>query len=463
MRYNLLFILTLPIVSLGQGFILEDSKIIEVDYDKVDAIDVLYSKNNSYFTIMSDSIYLFNHSNKGLNTQTLKINKKSSNFNESSLILFNDLAFYDSRDKIKFHDLKKNKTVRTFKSNKKYRQVTWYTFEDDLNIYAISYYNNNDRNKLGHDYVYFYKISKKRKKIIAKKEIDIGKDILLAPLNKQLISFDGTQFIIASSISTELRFFDKDFNETKTIILNDSLYVNNQKIFSKIIPDSNVYFYLYKPKDLLFHYNNSELKHLKIINKIISLNENTLLISYQLKFRELSKLILYDINTNSIIRSFNVPYSGSVFSNIGWSTKIFANEDNELILINDHNPNDTTLKYKSTIFSYNPNKLQDTGKLNQFNIYDINKNKISWSNYSGVVLADDYFCKGCYSDYGTGKGVLVIKKEKFISKAHTKANYHYYKRNWAISGELAFVDEKVYNQIKTLLNPNILYPIDSLK
>ena len=144
MRYNLLFILTLPIVSLGQGFILEDSKIIEVDYDKVDAIDVLYSKNNSYFTIMSDSIYLFNHSNKGLNTQTLKINKKSSNFNESSLILFNDLAFYDSRDKIKFHDLKKNKTVRTFKSNKKYRQVTWYTFEDDLNIYAISYYNNND-------------------------------------------------------------------------------------------------------------------------------------------------------------------------------------------------------------------------------------------------------------------------------------------------------------------------------
>ena len=52
MRYNLLFILTLPIVSLGQGFILEDSKIIEVDYDKVDAIDVLYSKNNSYFTIM---------------------------------------------------------------------------------------------------------------------------------------------------------------------------------------------------------------------------------------------------------------------------------------------------------------------------------------------------------------------------------------------------------------------------
>ena len=359
MRYSLLFILTLPIVCLGQGFVLKDSKIIEVDYHDVDAIDALHSKYDCYFVIISDSIYLFNHGNEGLNVQTLLINKKPSDFNESSLILYDDFAFYDFGNKVKFHNLKKNKNIKSFRLNRKYSQVAWYTFEDDLNIYAISYYNNNARNKLGHDYVYFYKISKKRKKIIAKKEVDIGKDILLAPLNKQLISFDGTQFIIASSISTELRFFDKDFNETKSIILNDSLYIINQKIFNKIIPDSNVYFYLYKPKDLLFHHENSELKDLKIINKIISLNQKTILISYQLKYRELFKLVLYDINADSIVRSFNVPYSGSVFSNISWTTKIFANEDNELILINDYSPNDTTLKYESTILSYNPNKRRD--------------------------------------------------------------------------------------------------------
>jgi hypothetical protein len=110
MRYSLLFILTLPIVCLGQGFVLKDSKIIEVDYHNVDAIDALHSKYDCYFVIISDSIYLFNHGNEGLNVQTLLINKKPSDFNESSLILYDDFAFYDFGNKVKFHNLKKIKT-----------------------------------------------------------------------------------------------------------------------------------------------------------------------------------------------------------------------------------------------------------------------------------------------------------------------------------------------------------------
>ena len=111
------------------------------------------------------------------------------------------------------------------------------------------------------------------------------------------------------------------------------------------------------------------------------------------------------------------------------------------------------------MYSFNYNKPIAPDQISNFKLFNENLDSIDLRDYSGIVLADDYFCKGCYSDYGTGQGVLVIKSYSYKSKALLKADHAYTTRNWAISGDLGFVNRETYERLKVLIDTNTLYPL----
>ena len=105
------------------------------------------------------------------------------------------------------------------------------------------------------------------------------------------------------------------------------------------------------------------------------------------------------------------------------------------------------MKYKVVVCEYSGNRLLDTNELNSFDILnsDLNKHKIS--NFSVIILSDEYYCKGCYGSYGSGENVLVIKSFDEIEL------FDMYHSGWAMvkkGKHLGFIDIKGKEVVPTI-------------
>lgn len=456
-----MIILSLPIFTNGQGLILETSRRLRIPPSLVDHIHPLHSLGYPQFIILSDSIYLATLETGDLTYETLKTTPTipPSQLNSNSVISFDEHVSLYYEGKLMFYDLKKQRISKKVSLSRKFRIVPWYTFQDRDHIYIVSYYNNNNRLGRGYDLVYLFKVSKRTKRVVLKRELDIGKEIILAPFNHQLVTFNKDKLYICSSISSKLLILDTKFNIVDSTYLDKTLMAENTQIFDRIFPDQNIPYYLFKPKDVIFHYTNSALNEVPAVYKILALNDSMLLVNYRMKPRELYRATLYNLRSKSVVKEDILPFSGHSFSSFCWTTMIYPNDNGEFVQFELESPDDSTLYYHAKVYSYNGNEPVSVEYFKNVNFKKGINGKENLSSFSGVILADDYFCKGCYSMFGTGEGVLVIKKQDFKNAAYFNMNHEYFLRNWNVTGDIWYVDDSTYKEIEKVMSKNVLYPL----
>lgn len=468
MRHNLLFILTLPIVSLGQGFVITQTHYIDnIDYNLENYIDACYNKDHlGFIATTPDSVHVYKITNGKLSWVTIKSHPNPSGFEiQSTQITDKYFTEYHYTDNLLLYNLKgklkkKKKVVR-----KKHISIE-YSFQDDDYLYFINYYNRNTHKKSpNHDLVGLYKWSKKSKKIIKTTKIDIGTEILLAPFNHQLISFNQNIFVICDRIGHKLITLNKDFEIMDTVYLNKKEGDLNWNKFKKTFGDSSILYYMHKPKDVMFHFSNSDnVNKIRTINKIMFLNDSIMCVSYKKGVHPNYTFFmeLFNINSRKKIHSKEIPKTGSFYSPLTWTTRIYPNTDGQFLTISSSKI-DGELKYKVIVSEYSENRLLDTNELKLYDILDYNFARHKVGNFSGIILSDEYYCKGCFGSYGSGENVLVIKSFDEINKENLNIKYESIKKLFHVNGEIGFVERDTYNKLKALLHPNILYPIDSLE
>lgn len=446
----------MPIITFGQGFILDTTILFNnIVVDEINKIDNIYDQNDFYILTNDGEVDIKNI-----------VSKESWNLGKSDYISFGSIAvvkktiLYERNSKLVKKSNRKSIAFLPKSLDRKNDILIKYAYQDEKYLYLFTYYNNNAETELGHDVIHCFKILRKNRHIVLNKKIDIGKEIILAPFNQQIITFTGNRFLIASPVTTEITSIDKNLEITKKFHLDTTLSLANSVSFNKVFPDKNAGFYLYKPRDVIYHYNNSELIDLKVISKIIALNDSLVLVNYRLKHRDIYLIEIINVNSNKAIWEKQINHTGEELSPLCWTRRAYFSSDDELCLISLYEPDDSTILYKAKIYSFNHNVKISKDIFSEYQLLSPEQVKVDLSLYSGVVLADEYFCKGCYSNYGTGEGVLVIKKYDFRSTARLNADYSYFMRNWAISGELCFVDSETYNHLKNKMSPNVLYPFE---
>lgn len=459
MRFKFLILLTLPILSFGQGFILEKTFDLPIDASSIDEIQPVHSLNGFNFVVLADSIYLMSLDSEKLKYQSIKTKVEPLDFNSNSAITYQDYFIYFYSGQLLFYDITKERTIKSLSLSKKYRQVPWYVFQDELYIYVISYYNNNDRNNLGHDFLYLHKISKRKKKRILSKELNIGPEIVLSPLNHQLVAFNQNKFYICSSVTSQIITLDKNFLPLDTTYIDTSLAAENFQVFDSLFPQNNISFYLFNPRDLIYHYTNSAMNEISSVTKLFALNDSILQVTIRLQHRELYKSVLYNINSKSVLMESTIPFRNNKFSTFCWTRFIYPNNNQQFGIFNLDYASDTSAIYQGKIYSFNYNAPIKTNSLDDIKFYKSKDSKSKLTSFSGVILADDYFCKGCYSDYGSGDGVLVIKSYDFLNEARLNIDKKFLMRSWHITGDIWFVDSVTYQKLLEKFNPNILYPL----
>lgn len=461
MRCSLILLVVLPLSLLGQGFILVDSfSVSNVDLLDVINIDSYYDQNhNGFVYTTTDSVVLVRVTQDGIITSRILTSSSPNGFEISSLQSFNDyVTEYKYTDEFILYDLNSGnaKEIKKFKP-KRHKSIE-YSFQDNNYLYLISYYNRllEDKSK-SHDLVYFYKLSKKSLRLVKSASFNIDKEIILAPFNHQLISFNQDYFLIADRIGHKLLKVSKDLKLCDTAFLNQPLGLSNWEAFNNTFPDENVKHYLHKPKMVIDHFSSSEdTKNLKTIFKTFFLNDSSLAVVYKEGIHPsyTFELEVLNINSQEIIYRRNIPFRGDELSPFAWTRKIYTNNEGHFLTIS-LGQGMSAQQYTVKIWEFSNQKSVSTEILTRV----LSADSSFIEPYSGVILADEYFCKGCYGSAGTGVGVLVISKAPDVNSDLRDVIQKKQKRDWKINGDLIFVDSSIYDELKTRLQLNYLTPL----
>lgn len=461
MRSSLLLILILPLSILGQGFILVDSFCVpNAIFLNVEHKDPYYDQiHNGFIYTTSDSVVLLKATKDGIQITRIMSPTSPSGFNIPSVQIFGEyITEYDFNDNLMLFD-KNTGVLKSVKKIKRRRHKSIaYSFQDDDFIYMISYYNRGLKDKSkSHDLVYFYKLSKNGLKLVKSTSFDIGKEIILAPFNHQLISFNQEHFFIADRIGHRLFKVSKDLKVCDTLILNRSLGESNTKAFNVAFPDETVKTYLHQPKMVIEHFSLSEYtKTLTTVFKTFFLDDSTLAIVYKNGVYPSHTFDLEILNSNSqnVILRRTIPYRGDDLSPFAWTQRIYATVANHYMTIS-LGRGINAQRYVAKIWTFSNEKSISSTLLFETLAGDSSIVK----PYSGVILADHYFCKGCYGSAGPGVGVLVICKIPDVNLGLLDVIREKQKRQWKIKGDLIFVESSVYDSLSAKLQPNNLTPI----
>ena len=455
--YSLL-ILILPWSVFGQGWVKWSSDTIDhLDPSIIEDLDQIYSPTGMAFiseSYLNDELLLLNH--KGINKfdipKSIQIDANGSAVFGSDLLVRCKSGIINSY-KIQSEGLTPWKSQQApLKWKSSYLSCT-YAFTDENFAYFFCYYNNNLKGNRAWDYLYAIKYDPIKNRIVKSKTFDLGKDILLAPLSHQQLAYNQNGFFFVSSLGHELTVIDKDFKLLDSRYIDKELYNYNNNILDSIISDKAAPYYLHKPSDLIYHYSNSELKELVAMQKVLSLNDSTLLYVKRLSFRDQFELGLLSINDNSyaILDSFS--HSKHSFSPLSWSRNVYSNLEYQFPLIHLARMPDSSYKYVIHVWKWYQNKSILSSSLPSI----IQELFSSDAKYRAVLLASPTFCKACYNQMGVGEGVLVIKPIK--NKELQKLRRTQLKRYLNIKGELIFIDQGTYDALKQMLQPDIIYPV----
>lgn len=451
---------SLSIFLNGQGFILQSQLVHEkLAFDKVDRVSLIYANSNeSCFIKNGDSLSIVLESADSLRFKLLPPPQKIPDYyyDECATLKYGDTMVYVHENAVYFQNLEDRSIIKKLEMKSNFVFTPMYSFQDAANIYLFSFYNNNSRTDLGHDLVYFYKISKKEKKILIKQHLDFGKEILLAPLSFQSLAMNSKGFVVSSTIKNELYRFDLNFKAIDTIRLDERVGKKNLKKFNSSFPDAGVKNYLHNAKQVIYDFEQKDLFDQKNIFKIFFVNDTTLLINYMSKKYGEFETVFYSIDQQKVVGSFSPKFRYNQFSPLCWTKRIYKNPDGFIVMVNTEERNDQ-LYYVINKYVYSPEIRLKRKALND--LLENYQKEVELKNVSGVLLVDKYYCKACARDIG--KGVLVILEvSDDMLDVNKRALLKKSKREYKAKGQILLLTKKEIIKIGKGLKLNTVHPIN---
>lgn len=447
------FLILLPNLLFGQKFYLEKEILLEE------------FPSSQYFFVESSfsrfGINVIGHDRElkllAFKDDTTKLIYFPSKYYNSDLIFNGQYSYQMLWPHIYIKDEIKNKEKRKRIKSKSRKADAFpsFAFEDEANIYFIYYYNKEDRGE-GHDHSFWLRINKSSKKMYSK-SINLGTEIIFAPFNFNILTFNGSYFVVASILEHKLLLIDKDFNIKESIELNEIMATHNKQWFDSTFSADMIRFMMHKPKDLIDYAKASGLYNNTLLNRVMFLNDSLLLtVSAKNRYQHMAWQII-NLNTRQIIANDSLNADHPLSPVLKSNARCYSNYLNQLVVINEEDVSDTSTSFIARIYRFTMAESINKDSLKKQSFWNPNNN-CNIDNYDAVLLADDSFCKGCYSDMGVGEGVLVICKDQSTSLAKKHSRYKYIKKDWHINGGLVFVDDNTYQQLEQLMLRNTVQP-----
>ncbi len=458
-RKLLSLLISLPILTYGQGFYkVSQSYISTVKPDEVNELDLTYSDDEISYYLENE-----NHNVLSLNKDGFqKINIEDDLIFPSMLkdgnTMYSLRKPFISKYILKDSIFVKKKTIRLPKSFVHRGFIPTASFQDDNYLYFICYYNKNQITN-NHDNSYWLKIDKKKFKIVEAKELFVGKEILLAPLNMQLLAFNQKHFILSSPLKHELYLIDKDFNAFDTIQLNKKLALQNIAKLDSVFPNSTLYYYSDKAKEVIDRSIKSGLISSGILYKTAFINDSLLALCVSVRHRDRYKLQVYNLNSKTLFWETEFNFRDSVFGSFAYTTKLYFIDQSKFASMRTVAINDSTESYLFTLYGFTPEKPINRDELLQFQILNKNLHPIDLTSYKAIIIADYTYCKACYLDFGLGEEVLLIYQEDILERPRLNTSYNNLKRNWNVQGEIGFVDKATLEAMLRQMKRNTILPL----
>ena len=159
-------------------------------------------------------------------------------------------------------------------------------------------------------------------------------------------------------------------------------------------------------------------------------------------------------NSFEIIYKKKIAYRGDDLSPFTWTRRIYTTKDGNFLTISLGSGINRT-KYIAKTWNFSHQKSITKNMLTD----SLSINSSILKLFSGIILADEYFCKGCFGSSGPGKGTLVISKQPDVNPDILEHVREKQKRQWKINGDLLYVSAYDYATLKQIISPNYLTPI----
>ena len=456
-----IFLLFSNIIT-AQGLILKKSIILKdwPQHSKVDKITttpgnsracVIVNTNDSLFYLLDNKIH-------GIRPESLDLEKENEDyyFDDTGLLRYDSIIAYVNNNRLFFHDLKRKSKTKELVLAQDYEFTPMYFYQDLENLYTISFYNNNNLTKLGHDKIHLIKISKKDRSILLKKHIDIGKEVILAPLSFQSVAFNTKEFLIASSIKNELYRLDLNFEIIDTIILDPNIKTENWNKFNSTFPDDQIENYLYKAKNVFYNFDKGGLFDQRNIFKIIFVDNTTLLICFMNGKFDQFEMEYYSLAQNRTIAKLDFDQIEKDYKPITLTRRVYNDYlDNTLTLI-DTKIEGEKVFYQIKYYYFSPEERIDKNLIQE--LLKIEDRNLSSAAYSGVMLVNEFYCWKCQKEIG--EGVLILMEiSDDTPKAIKNSLKEKLKMDLNSKGELLLLPSSELKKISEKLKPNTVHPI----